>query len=253
MTEHLVSIVIATYNHGKYIAEVIESVLAQTHKNIEVIVIDDGSTDDTANIVKKYPVKYVHQDNRGPSNAFNVGIRMSHGEFYFTPGADDKLHPQYVELCLKEMLKDSRIGFVWTGAQEFGSAHSIRTPIPLRNRFSIYRGPGGQLGAALFRRRAYEEAGGYDETLPIYEDWDLAIRLVKRGWKGQPVLEPIYYWRRHTTSRNIQASPGVLIEIMEKKYPRIKLYIQLARFLDFCALVVSNPQESAQRLFRRVR
>ncbi len=253
MNRPLVSVVIATYNHGKYLPETIGSVLAQSYKNIEVIVVDDGSTDNSGDIVKQYPVKYVYQENRGASAAFNMGIRMSHGEFYVTPGADDKLDPLYVEKCLREMLIDDRTAFVWTGAQEFGFSHEVRMPMPLLNRFSIYRGTGGQLGAALFRRKAYNAVGGYDENLSVYEDWDIAIRMVRRGWKGRPVCEPIYFWRRHQAStRNTGAAPEVLRGFLEKKYPRMKFYIQLSRILDFSALLLSDQKESFRRLSKRI-
>jgi glycosyltransferase involved in cell wall biosynthesis len=252
VNEALISIVIAAYNHGKYLPETIESVLAQTYKNIEVIVVDDGSTDNTREIVKQYPVKYLYQENRGASNAMNVGVRMSHGEFYITLGADDRLHPKYVETCLKEIMKDDKTAFIWTGAQEFGVSTAVRTPLPLLNRFSIYRGTGGQLGSALFRRKAYEDVGGYDETLPVYEDWDLAIRMVRCGWKGRSVSEPIYFWRRHKVSRNIKADPAVLRRFLEKKYPRMILYIQLARILDFLAILLSDQKESVHRLSKKI-
>lgn len=253
MDRPLVSIVIAAYNHGKYLPETIESVLAQSYCNLEIILVDDGSTDNTRDIAKSYPVEYVYQENHGASHAFNVGIKMSHGEFYVTPGADDKLHQSYVNSCIGQMLKHDRAGFIWTSAQEFGITHELRIPDPLRNRFSIYRGSGGQLGAALFRRKAFEDVGGYDEALPAYEDWDLAIRMVKNGWTGFPIMEPLYFWRRHTVSRNTKADKALLISVLEKKYPRMKLYSNIARFLDFLSLSLDNPQESFYRLFEKSR
>jgi len=249
----LVSIVMATYNHGAYLPETLGSILAQTYKNLEIIVIDDGSTDNTRQVLAAYPsVKYFYQENQGSSSAFNVGIRMSHGEFYITPGADDCLDAGYVERCLAEMMKDRRTGFVWTGTQEFGESHEVRTPKPLLNRISIYRGTGGQLGAALFRRKAFEDVGGYDENLHVYEDWDIAIRMVQCGWKGRPIKEPIYFWRRHKSSRNTAADPAVLRGVLEKKYPRMKLYASLARGFDLIALLFTDPKAFFKRLYRKM-
>jgi cellulose synthase/poly-beta-1,6-N-acetylglucosamine synthase-like glycosyltransferase len=152
--QSLVSVIIATHNYGRYIPETIKSVLNQTYTNLEIIVIDDGSTDNTREIVKQYPVKYFYQDHRGGPSVFNAGIRLSHGEFFTKPDADDILHPKYVEMCLSEMLRDDRIGFVWTAAKEFGDAHRLLKPSPLPYHFSVYGGPGGQLGAMLLRRKA---------------------------------------------------------------------------------------------------
>ncbi|XES76976.1 MAG: glycosyltransferase family 2 protein [Candidatus Bathyarchaeia archaeon] len=253
MTEPLVSLVVATYNYGRYLPETIESILKQSYKNLEIIVVDDGSTDNTRQVVKQYPVRYIYQENHGPSYAFNVGIRISHGRFYITPGADDKLHPDYVALCVKEMLKNDSVGFVWTGAQEFGLTYELRSPNPLHNTLSIYRGPGGQLGAALFRRKAFEDVGGYDETLTVYEDWDIAIRMLKRGWKGCPIMLPLYFWRRHGVSRNTRAERDKLLKVLEKKYPHLKLYNRLARFQDFFVLCFSDPGELCNRLLQKFR
>lgn len=203
--EGLVSIVIPTYNYGRYLPESIESALSQTYPNVEVIVVDDGSTDDSKAIANSYPIKYFFQNHQGAPVAMNNGVKLSKGEFYFTMGADDVLGREYVAKTLEQMLKDKHIGFVYSGVRFFGDYEDVFMPRKLYHRFSILVGgwPDAYmhaLGAALIRRIAFESLeGGYDPTLPSYEDLDLCTRLCLKGWKGKAVFEPLYFWRSHSS------------------------------------------------------
>ena len=94
----LISVVITCYNHGKYLRQAIESILAQTYRDVEIIVVDDGSTDHTKFVVDNYPqVKYVYQANQGLSSARNTGVAHSKGEFVCFLDADDWLLPNALE------------------------------------------------------------------------------------------------------------------------------------------------------------
>src|SRR5438552_1251330 len=97
----MVSVIIPSYNHAHFLPESIESVLQQTIQDFEIVVIDDGSTDDTAAIVAKYPqVRYLRQENRGLAAALNTGIRETSGRFLIFLDADDKLLPCALEASL---------------------------------------------------------------------------------------------------------------------------------------------------------
>ncbi len=111
----MISVIIPTYNCSDYIIEAIESVLNQTYKDVEIIVIDDGSTDDTYKILKPYlhKIKYIYQDNSGPSRARNVGIQEAKGEYIAFLDADDKWRTFkiYLQLSLLEALPDVNMIF----------------------------------------------------------------------------------------------------------------------------------------------
>lgn len=251
----LVSVVIPTYNYGRYVGEAIESVLAQSYPNVEIIVVDDGSTDNTKEVVAKYlQVKYVYQEHVGartPARAMNNGIRMSRGEYYVCLGADDKIHPDYILHCVNAILKDIRIGFVWTAAQEFGESNRARIPRVLHHRFSVLRGTGGQLGAALMRRKAFEEVGGYDVSLPALEDWDFAIRMCKKGWRGKPILQALYFCRTHKERLTSKAEEKQLHRYLESKYPIMKLYAPCSRIFDALVTFVQRPRMALVRLWNK--
>jgi len=253
--EPLVSVIIPTYNYGQYIPEAIESILAQTYQNIEIIVVDDGSTDNTCEIVKKYPyIKYIRQEHKGLASALNTGVKHSKGKFFLALGADDKLHPTYIQRCLEEISKDDKIAFVWTATQEFGKSNRIRVPRILHHRFSVLRGTGGQLGASLIRRKAYEDVGGYDESLEALEDWDFAIRLYKKGWKGKPIFEPLHFVRVH--ERQLTSSSDKRKEyykFIEARYPFMILYVPLSRIFDAIVLTLKSPKTAAERLLQKIR
>ncbi len=199
-SKNLVSIIIPTYNYGRYLRQAIESAISQSYRLIEVIVVDDGSTDDTASICKSYPIRYYFQSNQGVSAAMNAGIKLSRGKFYITMGADDILEKDYVEKTLYIMLTNGKIGFVYTGARLFGEINAVILPIKLYHRLSILVGGWvGVIGAALVRKAAFESVGGFDVTFPAYEDLDFLIRVSLKGWKSRAIYEPLYLYRRHSS------------------------------------------------------
>ena len=194
----LVSIIIPTYNHGHYIRDSIESALRQTYRSVEVIVIDDGSTDDTKLVAENFPVKYIYQRNQGTSAAMNNGIKCSKGEFFITMGADDIIDSSYVAKTLQYMISDKRMGFVYTGVRFFGDRDEVLEPRKLYHPFSILIGGWlGGFGVSLTRRSAFESVNGFDDSLSAYEDLELYTRICLKGWRTKAIFEPLYNERKH--------------------------------------------------------
>ena len=207
----LVSIVIPCFNYGNYLAETVQSALNQVYPNVEVIVIDDESTDNTGDVAKQFSeVKYYrikHQGNKTPAHALNVGIQVSSGDFIIFLGADDKLDPLYIAKCFemfnsKTSGNENRVGFIWTGYQSFGDMNIIDLPYVEKLTRWNYDHCGGQVGSMLVPKSLYLQVGGYDESLPQYEDLDWVIRACKKGYVGFSVREPLHNYRFHGFSVN---------------------------------------------------
>jgi len=208
-----VSIIIPAYNQAQFLGEAVSSALAQTYQDCEVIVIDDGSTDNTPEVAKGFPpaVKYFRQENQGVSAANNTAIKMATGEYMLFLASDDVLFENTIEKCVTFMNQHPEAGFC------DGQSYTIdENGRPLRSR---PRGPratfirdgkkeiallllGDQKDAAfpfLVRRSCFESVGLFDTKLRMSEDWDMSIRLAKRYAVGH-LAEPLLKARFHTNS-----------------------------------------------------
>ncbi|MCX8150048.1 MAG: glycosyltransferase [Candidatus Bathyarchaeota archaeon] len=260
----LVSVIIPTHNYGHLINETIESVLNQTYDNIEIIVVDDGSKDNTHNVVAAYPkVRYIYQEHEGnhtPARAMNKGISVSRGEYIVCLGADDKLTASYIEKCVRKMQQSSRTGIVYTGTQEFGCSSEMRFPRKPRHKYSVLRHPHGQLGAMMVRREVYlpvsqknqlkkaKTVGLYDEDLHGLEDWDFVIRASLAGWKIESIPELLHQTRVHRGGRvTYHANEGEIYQ----KHPFIKGYIFVSRLFDIITLFFTKPKVFLNRLWNK--
>ncbi len=219
-----VSVVIPCFNYGKYLRECLDSVFAQTYPDIEVIVVDDGSTDDTKQVCGRYPkVRYVYQENKGLSAARNAGIRHAKGQYIQPLDADDRLGPTAIEQCVK--LLDSA-DIACPGQQEFerGNRFYARTGWNFSLATII---KGNRLHcASMFRRKAWIAAGGYDETMRDgFEDWDFWVRVIASGFDRIRVIdEPLFFYRVHTDSmlRRMGATKQTAVmEYMRAKYAKL--------------------------------
>ena len=253
----LVSVLIPCHNYGQYVGEAIESVLAQTYPNVEIVLVDDGSTDNTREVVKKYPsVRYIYQEHVGnhtPARAQNTGIPLCKGEFIICMGADDKLTSKYIEECMRVMLKDKKIGMVFTGAEMFGENLRIgnRFLIPKAKTYHMYNSyqmSKGVIGTGLVPKKAHESIGGYDETLTsALEDWDIVIRLMLKNWKIKSTPKPLYLYRMHNSNIHNMISEKGLSQLYPK-YPTFKTYMEIQKLLIRIYRLIAHPIYSAKKI-----
>jgi glycosyltransferase involved in cell wall biosynthesis len=203
-----VSVVIPCYNYGRYVEEAVDSCLRSTLKSIEIIVVNDGSTDPytirVLNRLQKPKTRVIHQPNRGVSAARNNGIRHAKGRYILTLDADDKIHPTYLAKAVRVLHTRPKVGFVGCWLRCFGNSQRI-TRYP---RYSFYRllFRNIMVSGSVFRKVAWKQAGGYNERMSGYEDWDFWISLGKKGWLGYIIQEPLFLYRKHGYSLSTHAN-----------------------------------------------
>src|SRR5918998_66000 len=183
----LVSVVIPCYNQAHFLGEAIESVLAQSYPNFEIIVVDDGSTDDTSEVAKRYPkVRLVRQENQGLSAARNSGLARSEGEYVVFLDADDRLLPEALEAGLGCLEARPECAFV-SGYFRYIAADGSPLPTPkqscpdrehyLEMLLGNYL---GMHGTYMYRRAIFDSVGGFDTSLKFCEDSDLHLRIASK-------------------------------------------------------------------------
>ncbi len=201
-----VSIVISCYNYGQYVGKAINSALNQTQKPLEVIVINDGSTDDSLEQIKKYTsrIQIIDKKNEGVIVTKNIGLNLVKGEWIIFLDADDYLDKTYIEKCLKLARMDN-LDMVYTDMQLFGAKKEVfRAWV-----YSAKRLKKGNYihNSALMKTQKVKQIGGYKiEMSGGYEDWELYLSLLDIGVTAAVVSEPLLFYRQHeVNSRNMLA------------------------------------------------
>jgi glycosyltransferase involved in cell wall biosynthesis len=229
----LVSIVIPTYNSALFICAAVDSCLAQTYPNSEIIVVDDGSTDGTRDLLAaRYGerIRYLYQQNAGPSAARNSGIRAARGAFIQFCDADDQLLPPKVERCMEVFKREPDLGVVYTRYQHVEV--DGKTPVPLTDPpllsgdifcdLLLSNGNAILTSATLVRRDALLEVGLFDERSDLQgtEDWDLFLRVAVR-YHYASIDEILLLYRRHAgglTANSYRMAQGRLITIQKARH-----------------------------------
>jgi len=181
-----ISVIIPTYNRADFLREAIDSVLAQTYREFELLVIDDGSTDHTRDVIAMYGKQLTShfQENRGVSSARNLGIRVSQGEYIALLDSDDRWLPQKLERQIAIMEHHPDLQLCHT--EEIWIRHGVR--VNPKKKHKKYSGDIFQYclplcvispSSVMIRRTVFDEVGGFDERLPACEDYDLWLRITK--------------------------------------------------------------------------
>lgn len=185
----LVSAIIPTYNSAGFVVEAVQSVLAQTYTNVDAIVVDDGSTDDTiARLSGQYGprIQIVRQEHLGPAVARNAGLRAAKGEFIGFLDADDLWMPEKIERSLAPLMADPKVGVVYTRVRihEMDTGRKYLLPqytlsgMMARELFTECYGV--NTSTLVVRRAALDAIGGFDEEFFRAQDWDLMVRLAEK-------------------------------------------------------------------------
>jgi len=195
----LVSIVIPCYKQAHFLKDALDSALAQDYPNVEIIVVNDGSPDNTSEVVNHYiqehserSIRLIEKPNGGLSSARNAGVSSSHGEWILPLDSDDKLSPRAVSVYMEEVQKTGS-DIVFCDRQDFGSSQQYVRP----GLFDLQRLlVGNQLSyCSLYRKQVWVVVGGYDENMRSYEDWNFWIAAAKKGFHGSYVGQPLFLYR----------------------------------------------------------
>jgi len=183
-----VSVVIPTYNYAKYIARSVESVVNQSFQDFEILVVDDGSTDNTREVIEtkyKTKVRYFYQENSGAPSARNRGIEESKGDYLAFLDADDEWFPSKLEKQIDKFKSSAdTVGLIYSGfAYIWGESEDKGNKIIPTLRGNIFPSflKGSVLGSPtpVIRKPCFQKAGTFDETLPSSQDWDMWLRISK--------------------------------------------------------------------------
>jgi len=240
----LVSIIIANHNYGRYLAESIESALNQSWQEIEVIYIDDGSTDNSLEVARRYPITILVQENQWVAAARNNAVEFAKGKYLFFLDADDLLEPNAIEHCLQLMAKcPPEVGYIYGqmkyfehkqglfASQEFSPDDLARS-----NYISV---------SSLILREHFVNAGGFDKGMVEgREDWEFYVRLYHRGVHGRLLPEPLIRCRKHRPPKKkfINTSKNMAGAKLFYKYPKFfwrsfcKRPFKYVYYLLFCGI-----------------
>ena len=227
MIEGLVSVIVPVFNRQDYVAETIESIVKQTYKNIEIIIINDGSTDDSEKIIRTFQSQYpdaidvINQKNQGQVKARNNGLEIARGEFIAFLDSDDVWSLDKVEKQMNRF--KNKIGLVYSGVQYIDTwgnvigeeqcdqsiKGSVYEKLLVKNRMTG--------GTVIIKNAVLKEVGLFDETLEAAENWDLWIRATQ-FYEVDFVDEPLLKYRKH--SGNMSSNNTLMLDatysILEK-------------------------------------
>jgi glycosyltransferase involved in cell wall biosynthesis len=262
MSNDLITAVIATYNYGRFVTEAVESVLAQTYANVEIIVVDDGSTDDTRQRLAPYAdrLRYIYQDNQSVAAARNTGIRAARGDFIAFLDADDLWHPQKLELQTRYLAGHPAVGLVAVdrlaeGAASWpplnGCAHPRARPITVEE---LIIKPHFAPSGVLVRKPCFDRAGYFDTSLRNAEDYDMWIRIAC-SFAVVKLEAPLWWYRVHGANKSYvparQEAAGlkVLEKTFAKASPLSKRFLLKRKAYSYAAYAAAQNFSSVGKEF----
>lgn len=204
--KNLVSIVIPAYNVETTIIDALESILAQTYKNIETIIVDDGSADNTLEVVRRFiadkPFMYVYtKENEGVAATRNYGFQFVKGKYLLFLDADDLIDPRFVELSIEVFNRQPDVDIVTTQLRHFERVNNVyaHAPFSLEN---ILKGNCFVI-TSMVKSEAFKEIGMFDVTMSFHEDWEMWIRMTEKYNNVFRIDEPLFWYRKRRSQDSL--------------------------------------------------
>jgi glycosyltransferase involved in cell wall biosynthesis len=211
----LVTCVMASYNKGQWLLESLWSLFNQTYHPVEVVVCDNGSTDDSRSILESFEgpdnYKLIYKDEAiGVARAFNLCLSVSSGEYVVMLAADDLLKPDHISLLMDAVAKYPEADVIYGDLEVIDKSGTLKAKCSAANGYESIRDK-CSIGhtASITRKATYDEIGGYDELLKMSIDWDFLLRAIRDGKKFQYCGETGYQWRRILDSDQITMKYGM--------------------------------------------
>lgn len=260
-----VSIVIPCFNHEAYIEESIRSVMAQAYDKIQLVVINDGSTDNSLAVINalqgEYGFTVINQQNRGLTKAVNAGFQCTTGEFFMSFDADDVMLPGRVERQVAHLNNHPETGCCGANFQFIDSQGDVMPGAPCKKAASytfkdIFEAEEIWLGAptSLYRRQAMLDAGGYDLNNKI-QDYPMELQVAHAGYTLNVIEDVVTLYRRHGSNMSLNYKENLPYYLMAiEKYKRQRGYGKAKRAVLHGALkkAVIEDKPFARELFRQL-
>lgn len=204
MESSLVTCIVPVYNGELYLAETLDSILGQTYCSIELVVVDDGSTDGTAKVVESYgsQVRYQYQPNAGPASAFNTGLGLAKGEFMAFLGADDLWHPEKLERQLLRFAMRPELDLCVTHLQNFWIPELKEEAERYKNHNLAQPLPGYTSATLVARRNLFDAIGNFDSSLQHGHDLDWFLRAAEHDANMELLPDVLMHRRMHHSNRS---------------------------------------------------
>jgi len=234
-----ISVIIPVYNGERYLAEAVASIRSQNYEPLEIIIVDDGSTDGTATLVQSLgnDIRYFYQPNAGPSAARNRGIGAANSDLISFLDSDDLWPPGKLALQVDCLQQNPQIEVVLGRVQCFGRLEEVEEQLnflePDHKMISV------NLGSGVFRKSTFEQVGLFDESLRHFEDHDWFLLAREQGVEMLILKEVTLLYRIHpdSTSHQMQAADGTMFQSLKKSINRRRrqgtLGHKLPRLSDF--------------------
>lgn len=236
-----VSVIIPCYNQGQYLKDAINSVINSTYTNVEIVVVNDGSSDNTEEIIdrlkKQYPdIKFITIENSGVCKARNIAIANATGDYILPLDADDLIGTEYIEKAVQILDDNKNIGLVYCDAEFFGAVQKKwdLKPATIENMLVQNR----IFTSAVFRKETFQKIGGYKTVMETgCEDWDLWLSIIETGAEIYKIPETLFFYRKsenERTQKSFKFSNYIkirlnIIKLHKNLYNRygIKIYLMI--------------------------